>query len=149
MFAAGMTLSPAPAFVDLPNLEMKNAEHGAAPVLLRKRIKRRKCRSALARAIMGDVCTVRRDEMDHPHCALMEFILGGHCSISIAGFAPALSGSTRNKYPHYRLGIFLVAAHDMKTRQAYVVAPREFTLEQESAPVSLNQPGLALRCWIG
>jgi hypothetical protein len=33
--------------------------------------------------------------------------------------------------------------------QAYVVAPPEFTLEQESEPVSLNQLRHALRTWIG
>ena len=33
--------------------------------------------------------------------------------------------------------------------QAYLVAPPEFTLEQESEPVSLNQLGHALRNWIG
>ncbi len=33
--------------------------------------------------------------------------------------------------------------------QAYIVAPPEFTLEQESEPVSLNRLGHALRSWIG
>jgi hypothetical protein len=33
--------------------------------------------------------------------------------------------------------------------QAYVVAPPEFTLEQESEPVSLSRLGQALRNWIG
>jgi hypothetical protein len=33
--------------------------------------------------------------------------------------------------------------------QAYLVAPSEFTLEQDSGPVSLNRLGNALRNWIG
>ena len=33
--------------------------------------------------------------------------------------------------------------------QAYVVAPPEFTLEQESVPVSLARLGHALRNWVG
>jgi hypothetical protein len=33
--------------------------------------------------------------------------------------------------------------------QAYLVAPSEFTLEQDSGPVSLNRLGNALRKWIG
>ena len=33
--------------------------------------------------------------------------------------------------------------------QAYLVAPPEFTLEQDSGPVSLNRLGYALRNWIG
>jgi hypothetical protein len=33
--------------------------------------------------------------------------------------------------------------------QAYIVTPPEFTLEQESEPVSLNQLGHTLRSWIG
>jgi hypothetical protein len=52
------------------------------------------------------------------------------------------------RYEEYQQSTVCVCVAESLS-QAYLVAPPEFTLEQESEPVSLNRLGRALRNWIG